>query len=129
MKKYLLGLTAVVLAIGFSAFTTTKFVKPFATKTFKLRIVPTQQSDLTVLTNWEEGTPTTCDGTNEEACLVTVDERDVQPYTAGGTSHLGPANVTITAATFNGLTTSYFVNSIGSQPVGHIAPTKVNQPQ
>jgi hypothetical protein len=34
MKKYLFGILAVVLAIGFSAFTTKKAHKPFVSKTF-----------------------------------------------------------------------------------------------
>ena len=47
MKKYFLGLTAVVLALAFSAFT-----KPFTMQTFKLKTNPVTDNVVETASNW-----------------------------------------------------------------------------
>lgn len=71
MKKYLLGFSAIVLAIGFSAFT--KPVKPaFATHFFKFMGDPTISSQVLDLTKYTEENPSTCPSSTEIACSITV---------------------------------------------------------
>jgi hypothetical protein len=66
MKKYLLGLFALVLAIGFSAFN----LKPFAT-TMYYHGPSFLQSDVQNKTNWNT-TPQECIEGFDKACQVSV---------------------------------------------------------
>lgn len=98
MKKYLLGLSAVVLAIGFSAFSTVK-EKSFANITLTFDYIGHDvfdQADVETEGFWKENvTPPTCNGSNA-ACTIIVD----QSNTTGtpGSRVLDASKVTLTAS-------------------------------
>jgi len=74
MKKYFLGVVAVVFAIAFSAFT--KPEKMFATKQFKFNTTSFTQSSVQTLSNWiDDQTSLTCSGDQVKACTIVVDEQ------------------------------------------------------
>jgi hypothetical protein len=75
MKKYFLGLFAIVLAVGFSAFT--KSVKKdgsFATVMLTFIGDPTVQSQVADETLWVEAVPHSCSLVPDKACAMEVDE-------------------------------------------------------
>lgn len=70
MKKYLFGLSAIVLAVASVAFTTPK---PTATSTFIFQGDITSATDVADKTLWSEAN-ISCPGGNEAACKIVVDE-------------------------------------------------------
>lgn len=77
MKKYLLGLFAVVLAIGFSAFTKSQPVeKKFAT--FYLQYNGSIGTAEKVISNYTQvsGTLSTCNLAQNRLCWIVVDDAD-----------------------------------------------------
>jgi hypothetical protein len=128
MKKYLLGMTAIVLAIGFSAFTKPA-AKPFDLLGFKI-----SASDAAVSgrvadnTKWVLQSPALdCAGQdNEIACMIFVDAqftKDVSGVTKLRTSTDGSPYVTITQANGDNFSTehkyivSQITNTGGSSPL------------
>jgi hypothetical protein len=85
MKKYFLGLTAVVCALAFSAFT-----KPFTTLTFKLKVNPVAVGRVANDANWTTaGTGQyfgDCTGAAQElACRIMLNDiRSTYFHTEGG---------------------------------------------
>jgi hypothetical protein len=69
MKKYLFGLSAIVLAVGAVAFT-----KPRATFTFKYDLSTFTQAQVQSNSNWSLGSGADCDATDRKACQMEVDE-------------------------------------------------------
>ena len=71
MKKYLLGFTAIVLAIGFSAFTNSS--KSFTDRTFKLKLSvdKTSASAIQDVTNWDFA-GFSCGSGTDIPCTITV---------------------------------------------------------
>jgi hypothetical protein len=75
MKKYLLGLSAIVLAVGFSAFTKpVKKDKAFATVILTFIGDPLVQSQVADETLWVEAASHSCTLVNDKACAMEVDE-------------------------------------------------------
>jgi hypothetical protein len=82
MKKYLFGILALTLAIGFSAFTT---AKKTLTYTFTLDRVPTAESDIEttslvdgklVYTNWDRTAGLVeCSAGEQRGCTILVDAK------------------------------------------------------
>jgi hypothetical protein len=126
MTKYSIPLTALITGALLSGFTKSeKSVLPPGMKIYQLRIIPNSTWDLSILSNWTEKNSLGCDGIDEKACQIFVDDRDNTTYTVGGSSLTGPTNVTITGATNIGLTTTYYVMAI-SGTFGHRSPTYKN---
>ena len=71
MKKYFFGLSAIVLAIAFSAFT--KPVIKGNAKTFEFGFAPTQ-TNVQNLAKWAVAAPATCQSGTVKACGIVVDE-------------------------------------------------------
>jgi hypothetical protein len=75
MKKYLLGLSAIVLAVGFSAFTKpVKKDKAFATVMLTFIGNPFNPSQVANETLWVEAAPHSCSLVPDKACAMEVDE-------------------------------------------------------
>ena len=91
MKKYLFGILAIALAIGFSAFT--KPVKGTFTDVIFTGNTASQTS-VEDESLWQEGTPFNCDGTDDRACTINV---DVNSLTGSSPRILNSSLVTITA--------------------------------
>jgi len=116
MKKYLFGMLALVLAVGFSAFTTPKKA---TTKHFVFKIAQANTSSASgvqTLTNWDyQGELNvdyflSCDDAQrDQACELIVDETDT--YVPVSTIELKPANVAITAGQVGG-SSSYVITSL-----------------
>lgn len=80
MKRYLMGIAALVLAIGFTAFTN----RPMANVTLTFTGSPSDQSQVENENLWQEGT-TSCPSGNNKSCTMEVD--------INYTKLLPPANV------------------------------------
>jgi hypothetical protein len=98
MKKYLFGMLAIVLALGFSAFTT---AKKTLTYTFTIDRIPLAESDVEqtttissklVYANWDRtaGLVTCGSGFEHRSCTIIVDEKYTQDL--GGTRYLNAAD-------------------------------------
>jgi len=103
MKKYLLGFTAVALAVVFSSFT-----KPFVSYTMKLTVSPIAANRVNTETNWKDNGSLygICSGTQQDlACTITADEKythdvsGVQVLNTSGDTPAGEAFLTVTEAT------------------------------
>jgi len=99
MKKYFFALSAIVLAIAFSAFTS----KPTTTYVFKLKngVDKTSATAVADKTNWEI-TSISCSGTADIPCTITVDESFTQ-VDGFGTRTLKTSGTTISIQVENGL--------------------------
>ena len=117
MKKNLLGLLAIVCAVGFVAFTTPKEDR-FASKFFEFTGTLTSEAQVEdVDGNWVEvtsiGNPTPCNNTDRKACRVEVDEANT--LLVGGVRKMDPAKVAIIANLYAAGGTYYVA------PSGHTA--------
>jgi hypothetical protein len=74
MKKYLFGVFAIALAVGFSAFTQpAKMVNV----RFKIQVDPTSALAVQEKSNWQLYTGSNCTGTDFKACTIEVDPQYV----------------------------------------------------
>jgi hypothetical protein len=109
MKKYLLGLTALVLAIGFTAFKTIKAKPGKKLTTYYYFQTNTNQGDNgnflnSQVTFYGTGTsaPSFCDASNSHQCIVGFDATQVSgsgPYTINDNGGSDP-QVPVSAAGF-----------------------------
>jgi hypothetical protein len=94
MKKYLLGLFAVVLAVAFSAFNTKSTLDVHKFKFVEIKnvnsvdryvVIPSSLSGTTDLTalNWSEGNQYDCEAAGS-ICTFEKDETAIQHETSGG---------------------------------------------
>lgn len=77
MKKYILGICALVLAIGFSAFTAPKFAL------VSFHFIPANGSELTFENggSWELGaTNPECVNPQTDVCILRIDDSKLAPY-------------------------------------------------
>lgn len=94
MKKYLFGLFAVALAIGSFAFTMPKSVKAQVVVAFVGDL--DDQASVQDESLWEKvSVAPSCDGTNDKACMIQIDETRL---TSGTPQKLNPQFVTVNAA-------------------------------
>ena len=101
MKKYLLGLFAIALAVGFSAFTAVKNHRAPVVLTFQGNAeVP---GDITTNTLYEDLGAPSCQNPNHRLCSITVDDQYVDNSTSPATL---VSTVSITATQI-GSTTFY----------------------
>jgi hypothetical protein len=70
MKKYLLGSSAIILAIAFSAFIT----KPTATNVFRYKKTSFTSTQVATLSNWDVKVSSICTSGSDKACEIVVDD-------------------------------------------------------
>jgi hypothetical protein len=126
MKRYLLGLFAVAIAVGFSAF------KPTATREFTISssVNFSDQSAVQNIANWSASTSCTTNA-DEKACTITVDETayhnngvtDVLNDAAYASTHPGEVEAVLDGQPFqSGGSTTYYI-----EPDGSIVTAKFNK--
>jgi hypothetical protein len=126
MKKYLFGLFAIALAIGFSAFTMS--AKKLTTADFIFDETlgsRTVLSDIQDPLNYKEATTESCTGGDEVACRINGVDQNYW-HTSNGVKLLNASSadfdsgtdavMSITAGTFhiNGTTDTYYVSTASS---------------
>jgi hypothetical protein len=77
MKKYLFGMLAIAMAVGFSAFTTAKKTSSLTTTTFYFDGALDDELDVENKAKWfdEEALPSSCDPGEEFACSIVVEDQ------------------------------------------------------
>jgi hypothetical protein len=84
IKKYGIGLVALIIAVCAAAFTTPITLKPLATKIFQYQapaLNPYSQANVQKLSNWVETSlsGTTCNTNLDRACQLEVDNSFINP--------------------------------------------------
>ena len=116
MKKYFLGLTAIICAIAFSAFT-----KPYSLQAFTLDNKPTSSGSVTDGDAWKTdglGGYATCQTTPQDiACTIELNSSTMSAFTHGTTGSERAIN-DVAFATAGGAHLDYvaIVESIGKSP-------------
>jgi hypothetical protein len=108
MKKYLFGLSAILLAVGAVAFT-----RPPATFTFKYDLTTYTQAQVQSISNWSLAIGPGCDGTDRKACQIEVEE--TYTHLEGSTRVLNTTGnvISITASLYIPDGTYYVSSGIG----------------
>jgi hypothetical protein len=84
IKKYGIGVLAIIVAVAAFAFTKPSIHRPLATKIFQYQppaLNPFSQANVEKLSNWTETTlgATTCNQNQDRACQLEVDNSYINP--------------------------------------------------